>query len=161
MFMTFDLYLKRIINALENVVAPEIESDHIRGQLFAASNLIFQLTGLAEFKSDLVKSENKQGWETLAKVTPLLEAAGPVPAEVKTYLQDGVAAERAASTDQVDEMLCRVIESFFAQRSKLPADRAREIDSLLRGHLTKMATRDLGLIKPPNIEQISRSKRKK
>lgn len=159
MFVTLDLYLKRIIHSLEKVVAPEIESDQLRGQIYAAANLLQQLSGTAEFKPELRDDEARKNLVLLDQLIPRLKAAaGPLPEPLAAALTDA-RADQPSALEKTDEALCRAIEWFFATRRSLPPATAAELDALIRDHLTKSATRDIGLIKPPNIEKISRSRR--
>jgi len=163
MFMTTDLYLKRITQALEKVVAPEIESDHVRGQVYAVVNLIEQLAEKIEYKPDLIAQEIQMGCETIRQaVATVGKAAGETPAELQAFLQEldrSGPGQGLGFRNRVEEMLCQAIDFFYAQRGRMEPAAAAEVDGRIRDHITKLTTRDLGLMKPPNIEKISRSKR--
>jgi hypothetical protein len=159
MFMTVEAYLKRLTSALENAIAPEIESDRTRGQVFAIIGLLDQLATRIEYKPGLLAEEIDAG-EKLAR--EVAAAAGGPSAALAALLRE--AETQGPGRDlpalaRVDEMLSLAIEEFFAAGDRMSvADRART-DQLIRDHLTRIATRDLGLTKPPNFEKISRSKR--
>ncbi|OGP61122.1 MAG: hypothetical protein A2V67_09040 [Deltaproteobacteria bacterium RBG_13_61_14] len=163
MFMSTDLYLKRITQALEKVVAPEIESDRVRGQVFAVINLIEQLAEKIEYKPALIQQEIEMGSETFRRVVQAVEkGVGDVPKDLQAFLQELERPDPGQGLgfrDRVEEMLCQAIDFFYAHRGRLEPAAALEVDGLIRGYITKITTRDLGLLKPPNIEKISRSKR--
>ena len=161
MFMSTDLYLKRITQALDKVVAPEIESDRVRGQVFAVINLIEQLAEKIEYKPALIQQEIEMGSETFRRVVQAVEkGVGDVPKDLQAFLQElDRSGQGLGFRDRVEEMLCQAIDFFYAHRGRLEPAAALEVDGLIRGYITKITTRDLGLLKPPNIEKISRSKR--
>jgi len=161
MFMSTDLYLKRITQALDKVVAPEIESDRVRGQVFAVINLIEQLAEKIEYKPALIQQEIEMGSETFRRVVQAVEkGVGDVPKDLQAFLQElDRSGQGLGFRDRVEEMLCQAIDFFYAHRGRLEPAAALEVDGLIRGYITKITTRDLGLLKPPNIEKTSRSKR--
>mgnify|MGYP000110389796 CR=1 FL=1 len=92
------------------------------------------------------------------------DGRGAEPAkELTSLLSDLASAEsfdlktRALS----EEALSLAIELFFRERARLGPEPAAALEKFLRAHLTKIATRDLGLTKPPNFDKISRSKKGK
>ena len=66
MFMSVEAYLKRLTSALENTIAPELESDQTRGQVFAVIGLLDQLATRIEYKPGLLAEEIDAG-EKLAR----------------------------------------------------------------------------------------------
>jgi len=159
MFMTVEAYLKRLTSTLENAIAPELESDRTRGQVFAVIGLLDQLATRIEYKPGLLAEEIDSGVALAREVAAAIgggsEALMALLREVETQ---GPGRDLPALA-RVDEMLSLAIEEFFAAGDGMSvADRART-DQLIRDHLTRIATRDLGLTKPPNFEKISRSKR--
>ena len=69
MFINLNVYFRRIIEALENVVAPEIESDHVRGQVFAIVDLIRQITDRVEYKPALIAKDIELGMDSIKRLT--------------------------------------------------------------------------------------------
>lgn len=163
MWISPELYLKRITQALEKTVAPEIESDLVRGQVFAVISLLQQLAERIAYKPDLIAQEIQAGGETLRSVISELAAAGSsAPGELQAFLEelDRAGADKGmGALLQVEEKLCAAIDFFFAARRQLAPETAARLDRLLRDYLTRQATRELGLTKPPNLEKISRSKK--
>jgi hypothetical protein len=56
-------------------------------------------------------------------------------------------------------MVCLTLDHFHASKSQLGQAGATALDKKIRDYLLKVTTRDLGLMKPPMLEKISRSKR--
>jgi len=162
MFMTIDMYLKRLTHALEKVIAPEIENDQVRGQVFAVINLLDQLGTRIEYKPGLIKEDIESNRLTANEIIKRMNESGvKPPPDLNTLLSD---LEKSESFDLKrrafsEEALSMAIEFFFRERSGMDPTTVSAIDKLVRGHLTKISTRDLGLTKPPNFDKISRSKR--
>jgi len=163
MWMNPDLYLKRLAAALENVVAPEIDDDFARGQLYAVSELINQLTGKLEYKRDLVGEDIKAGHEALVGLLADLEDVGaPRPGGIVAAIEEmgkdpkPIGVERRG---QVEALLCDAIDHFHDHKQEIGAEAAAKLDKELRDLLTRQATKELGRMKPPQFEKISRSKK--
>lgn len=164
MFITVDMYLKRLTHALEKVIAPEVEDDRVRGQVFAVVNLLEQLGTRIEYKPGLIREDLESNLKTATEVTARMKEAGAEPeAELARLLSDLAGAESVDLKTRAlsEEALSRAIELFFRERSRLEPSAAASLEKFIRAHLTKIATRDLGLTKPPNFDKISRSKQEK
>ena len=161
--MTTDAYLKRLTHALEFIIAPEIESDAARGQVFAVIDLLNQLMGRIEYKPDLIASDVAANSEMIKSIVQGLEGAGvAVPEEISAFLKEVESTEGPKNLSQrarSEEILCRAIVLLHEHRGKMDAAAGQELDRALREQILKVATRDLGLMKPPLLEKISRPKR--
>lgn len=163
MFISPGVYFKRLTDALENVVAPEIESDYVRGQVFAVVDLIRQLIDRIEYKQELITQEIQITSDSVKKMLEALEQAGcDVPDELRlftTSLEGGSIGKGLALRNKTDEIFCKALELFHQNLDKMPPETAKEVDKAIRDNIMKVVGRDLGLMKPPMIEKISRSKR--
>lgn len=163
MFISPAVYFKRLTDALENVVAPEIESDYVRGQVFAIVDLIRQLVDRIEYKQELIAQEIQITSDSIKRmIKALTEANCAIPEEIKQFissLEDGSAGKSLAVRNKTDEMFCKALELFHGNLGKIPPETAKEVDKAIRDNILKVVGRDLGLLKPPMIEKISRSKR--
>lgn len=163
MFISTNLYLTRLNEALEKVIAPEVESDEVRGQVFAVISLIEQFMGRIEYKHDFIEQEIDSGVSVLKRVIEATGEAGlDMPAQIGEFLQkldDGKAGAGLALCDKVDEMLCIAIDLLHGNRDKVNS--YKEVDKDIRDHIFRMAGRDMGLMKPPMIEKISRPEKLK
>jgi len=161
MFMSAETYLSRITQTLEHVIAPEIESDYARGQVFAVINLIDQLARRIEYKSELISREIEAGFRTVSSIVRALEPRTDIPEDLASFAGgEPPSGKDIAARDAVDEMLCRAIELYFACKDNIEGEASKEVDEVIRAHITGLATRDLGLLKPPDFSKISRSSKK-
>jgi hypothetical protein len=162
MFISTEEYLYRITHALEHVIAPLIESDFARGQLLAAVFLLDQLTDRIDYKQELIQQEIETACETIRKIVDAIEErGGEPPDDLKAFLGEveGEAPPRdLAFRSRCDEMLCSAIDSFYANRKKFDPASAHAMEGLILGHLTQIASRDLGMFKPSTSEKLLQSR---
>ena len=162
MFLSTEEYLHRITNALENVVAPLIESDYGRGQLLAAVFLLDQLTDRIDYKAELIQQEIETGCETIRKIVDAIQdGGGEVPGDLKAFI-DEVEGESCvqdlAFRGRCDEMLCSAIDAFYSNRKRFDPASAHATEGLILGHLTQIASRDLGMFKSSTSEKLLQSR---
>ncbi len=162
MFMSTDVFLKRIFYTLEHVIAPEVDDDFARGQVFAVISLLEQLASHVEFKRDLIEKDIRMGVKVLEGVLEALGEAGVEPPEELAEYMEGLDSMpvNLRARDRMEEMISLAVELLHDNASRLDAARAGELDRMVRDYITKIATRDLGLLKPPRIDQISRPQKK-
>jgi len=162
MFISTEEYLYRITHALEHVIAPLIESDYGRGQLLAAVFLLDQLTDRIDYKQELIQQEIETACETIRKIVDAIEErGGETPDDLKAFLGEveGEAPPRdLAFRSRCDEMLCSAIDSFYANRKKFDPASAHAMEGLILGHLTQIASRDVGMFKPSTSEKLLQSR---
>jgi hypothetical protein len=163
MWMTTEGYIKRMMNALEQVVAPEIEDDAARGQLYAVVELLNQLVAKVEYKPGLIAKEVEEGRAILEAVLGGTEEAGiETPeglAKIVKEFESESAVMNTALKAKVEEAVCGAINHFHENKGALEPGAVSGLDRNIRDYILKSATRDMGLMKPPNVERISRSKR--
>jgi hypothetical protein len=158
MFTSTQEYLQRITHSLEHVIAPQIESDYLRGQLLAAVFLLDQLTDRVDYKADLLAQEIEGSCETIRGIVEALdEREGEVPADLRAFaseIDQGGRGADLAFRSRCDQMLCSAIDSFFASRDNFDPASAHAVDGLILGHLAQIAGRDLGMYKPSTSEKL-------
>jgi hypothetical protein len=163
MWMKPDAYLRRLQNTLEQVVAPEIEDDAVRGQLYAVSDLLNQLGGKIEYNRDLIAVEVREAAKMLARVLAVMEGQGVSSpeelAKINAELSAGARPIELKLQAEAEEAVCRAIDHFHANRNKMLSGTVSALDKELRDYMLKAATREIALVKPPQMEKISRSKR--
>jgi hypothetical protein len=164
MFISTEEYLHRITYALEHVVAPLIESDFGRGQLLAAVFLLDQLADRVDYKAEIIQQEIETGCETIRKIVAAVEEReGQVPEGLGAFLDEldrqGPGLDLAFRS-RCDEMLCSAIDAFFAHRSGFDPASAHALEGLILGHLTQIASRDLGMFKPSTSQELLDSRGK-
>jgi hypothetical protein len=162
MFMTVDLYLKRIYHTLEHVIAPEVDDDFARGQVFAVINLLEQLGQKVEYKQDLIAQEIEQGSKILSIMVAAVQDAGAdIPEKITSFMKELESGSPAglSKRNRLEEMLCLAIDLLHENKGLLEPERYAEVDRQVRDYITKLTTRDLGLMKPPAVDKISRPKK--
>jgi hypothetical protein len=151
MFMSAQDYLQRISHALEHVVAPQIESEYLRGQLLAAVFLLDQLTDRIDYKPDLIRQEIQDGCETMRMVVSvLMENGASPPDELKDFLKEvepGTYESSLEFRNRCDGMLSMAIDLFYAHRTRLDPSVEYEVEGVLLEHLNAVASRDVGMHK--------------
>jgi hypothetical protein len=158
MFTSTQEYLQRITHSLEHVIAPQIESDYLRGQLLAAVFLLDQLTDRVDYRVDLLTQEVEGSCEMIRRIVEALdERGGEVPGDLRAFaseIDQGNRGTDLAFRRRCDETLCSAIDAFFASRDKFDPASARTVDGLVLGHLAQIAARDLGMYKPSTSEKL-------
>lgn len=162
MWMNTEAYIKRLIAALEQVVAPEIESDAVRGQLYAVVDLLNQLSGKIEYQPGIIAQDIEDARAILKAVIEAALAAGvetpPELAGLQKEIEDDKASFGLPLKFRMEEAVCAAIDLLHDNGEKLGPE-AAAIDKKMREYLVKVTTRGLGLMKPPMLDRISRSKR--
>lgn len=158
MFMPMESYLERITYALEHVIAPQIESNFIRGQLLSAVFLIDQLTDRVDYKADIIRQEIGWSSEMIKKIVEALEERGAViPADLKAFheeLNRHGSGQDLAFRDLCDEMLCSAIDVYYAHLDRFEPANAHEMEERILGHLSQIAFRDLAMLKASTSEKL-------
>jgi hypothetical protein len=158
MFISTEEYLHRITHALEHVVAPLVESDFARGQLLAAVFLLDQLTDRIDYKAELIRQEIETCCDTTRKVVNAIEEReGQVPEGLGAFLREldrQGPVQDLAFRSRCDEMLCSAIDSFYANRKRFDPASTHALEGLILGHLTQIASRDLGMFKPSTSQKL-------
>jgi hypothetical protein len=55
-------------------------------------------------------------------------------------------------------MLCSAIDAFYANRKKFDPASAHALEGVILGHLTQIASRDLGMFKPSTSQKLLQSR---
>lgn len=158
MFISAQEYLQRISHALEHEVAPNVECDHLRGQILAAVFLLDQLADRIDYKPEMIRQEAEAACKLLRRILEALRTTGSeLPAEWQNFgsaVQAEPAADLLGFRNRCNEALSRAIDLFFSCRAGLTAEAAFEIDGLILEHALQVASRDLGMMKPSTSMKI-------
>ncbi len=161
MYMNVEAYLRRLRSSLEKVIAPAVDDDKVRGQVFAVSGLLDQLGTRIEIKPEITREDVETNAAMAREACERMAAAGVAPSDELAGLLGELADVEVfdlVAREKSERALSLVIELYFKRKEELAKDQAEEIDRRLREHLTKIATRDIGLAKPPDFAKISRSR---
>ena len=151
--------VERINQTLENVIAPEIESTIVRGQLFAVVELLNQLQGKYEYRHDLMVQDIQVGRQMLATLIEAFEKAGvETPQAISTATQE--IDLLGMSGDQLREVRSRVEAAVIAALDLLDANRsgiteAEKVEKAVLGQLGQNILRDMMLFRRQRFDKIS------
>ena len=151
--------VERINQTLENVIAPEIESTIVRGQLFAVVELLNQLQGKYEYRHDLMVQDIQVGRQMLATLIEAFEKSG-----VETSQAISTETEEidlfGMSGDQLREVRSGVEETVSDALDLLDANRsgiteAEKAEKAVLGQLGQNILRDMMLFRRQRFDKIS------
>jgi len=139
--------LDGLVRTLMESVLPDVGSRFARGQLYAVIDVLQNLRDRIEPKAALLAAEAESATAALERVAALVGAqplADAVAAAARAPLDARVVALRAALVDAL------------ARIDALPDERAREARAVVNGHLAAQAMRDLVVVKPSLLSEISK-----
>jgi hypothetical protein len=143
--------LETLLDGLERTltasVLPDVGSRFARGQLYAVVDVLRNLRDRIEPKAELLAAEAESAAAALERVAAVLDAQPlreALAAAAGVPLATRVVALRAALIDALGRI------------DALPDDRAREARAALNAHLAAQAMRDLAVVKPSLLSEISK-----
>lgn len=164
MFVPIDDYLSRIYDTLENVVAPEIESDFARGQVFAAIALLSSLSKKIEYKRELILAEVNAGTEIISVIIKVLNGAGITPpAETASFMSELEKNGPEPDTRfiiRVNDNFRLALDCFDQNRKKIKEDAWTDADRQIRKYIDDITLRDVGFMATTSFDKILRSEKK-
>ncbi len=151
--------VERINHALENVIAPEIESKIVRGQLFAVVELLNQLPGKYEYRHDLMVQDIQVGKQMLVTLIEALEKAGvETPESISTATREvdllGMSGDPLREErSRVETAVSGALDLLDANRSGIPE--AEKVEKTVLGQLGQNILRDMMLFRRQRFDKIS------
>jgi hypothetical protein len=149
----------RINHTLENVIAPEIESTIVRGQLFAVVELLNQLQGKYEYRHDLLVQDIQVGRQMLTTLTETFARAGvDTPETISAAAQE--VELLGMSGDQLREVRSRVEAAVSDALDLLDASRSgisqvEHVEKAVLAQLGQTILRDMMLFRRQRFDKIS------
>src|SRR5262249_49803466 len=145
MQLTVETLLDGVMRTLREAVLPGVHGRFARGQLFAVLDVLQNLRDRVEPKAELAEAEATSAAAALEQAAPALPP--PYRSELTRAVADapdGPPVARAAAL--------RAIE----MPAHLPEDQAPPIRAALGQHLAAQAMRDVAVLKPSLLEEISK-----
>ena len=143
--------LETLLDGLERTltasVLPDVGSRFARGQLYAVVDVLRNLRDRIEPKAELLAAEAESAAVALERAAAVLDAQPlreALAAAAGVPLATRVVALRAALVDALGRI------------DALPDDRAREARAAVNAHLAAQAMRDLAVVKPSLLSEISK-----
>jgi hypothetical protein len=147
--LAIETLLDGVMRTLRDAVLPAVQERFARGQLFAVLDVLHNLRDRVEPKAELDEAEASSAHAALARALDALGSAGD---PVATALAEVPAAQPAARA----AALRAVMGSAFAVLEGLPEDVAAPARRVLAEHLAAQAMRDVAMLKPSLLEEISK-----
>jgi hypothetical protein len=151
--------VERVNQTLENVIAPEIESTIVRGQLFAVVELLNQLQGKYEYRHDLMVQDIQVGVQMLATLIEAFKKAGvETPEAISTTTREvdllGMSGERLREVRRgVEEAVSAALDLLDANRPGITE--AEKVEKAVLGQLGQNILRDMMLFRRQRFDKIS------
>jgi hypothetical protein len=147
--------LERLIDGclqtLREEVLPEVASRAVRGRVWAVLDVLNNLRDRIEEKRAPAETEAQSAEEALLRLAAVLrEGASP---EVAAHLERALAAAPAGAPAARAAALRELLAGAIAAREGGLSEAEREA---LRAHLAAQALRDLALLKPSLLAEISK-----
>lgn len=161
MFVSINDYLSRICNTLEHVVAPDVESDFARSQVFAITALLGSLGRKIEYKQDLIAEEINAGLEIIKTIADVLKDAGlDAPDEVLSFMAESKESNLKLDTksiEKVNENFRCILDFIYASKGKIESATFNEVDAKVRQYVHDISLRDVGFMAAMSFDKILRS----
>jgi len=151
--------VERINQTLENVIAPEIESTIVRGQLFAVVELLNQLQGKYEYRHDLMVQDIRVYRQMLATLMDAFEKYGvETPEAISSATREvdlfGMSGDQLREVRSgVEAAVSDALDLLDTNRSRI--DQAEQIEKAVLGQLGQNILRDMMLFRRQRFDKIS------
>lgn len=141
-----------VVRALQEQVLPHVASKSARGQLWAAIDVLRNLSGRVEPARAPLEEEARSAETALRSLAEQTRAKAPSLADEIASRLDALPAPIGARVASLRSLLRDVFERLDA----LPADVGDALRPLLGGHLAMQAVRDLAQLQGSLLDEISR-----
>jgi hypothetical protein len=141
-----------VVRALQEQVLPHVASKTARGQLWAAIDVLRNLSGRVEPAHAPLEEEARSAETALRSLAEQARAKAPA-------LADEIVARVEALPEEVgtrSAALRAALRDTFERLDALPAEVGDALRPLLGGHLAMQAVRDLAQLQGSLLDEISR-----
>jgi hypothetical protein len=159
MLTTVERLIDGVVQTLTEAVLPDVATPFARGQLYAAVDVLRNLRDRIEPRADLAEAESDSAAAALAGALAALDgapalpdAASAVASRIRSALASTPAAPPATRTAALRAALVEALTAIAA----LPDDVARPARAPIAQHLGAQAMRDVAVLKPSMLGEISR-----
>ncbi len=149
---TVERLIDGVVQTLLEAVLPDVASSFARGQLYAAVDVLRNLRDRIEPRVDLAEAESDSAAAALARAVAALGDASPLGARIEAVL---AAAPSGAPATRNAALRAALVEALTAIAT-LPEDAARPARTPIAEHLGNQAMRDVAVLKPSMLGEISR-----
>jgi hypothetical protein len=142
MLLAPEMLIDGVVRTLREAVLPALEDRVARAHLYAAIDVLQNLRDRVEEKAALAEAEAASAAEALAAL----------PADVRAAVSVAAGGPAGARRDAMRAALVAA----FAALDGCPPDVAAPARAALAGHLSGQAMRDVALLKPSLLHEISK-----
>jgi hypothetical protein len=140
------------VQTLTEAVLPNLATPFARGQLYATVDVLRNLRDRVEPRADLATAESDSAAAALARAAAALTDVPALADRMTDTLRTVPAAPPAARNAALRAALVDALTAIAA----LPAEQARRARAPLAEHLGAQAMRDVAVLKPSMLSEISR-----
>ena len=150
--------LEGIMNSLTTEVVPRINDAFARGQALAIVDLLRNLGPRLEWSHAILWQQIEAQEAVLSRVAELCagQAIKPPPVAPCSFGEHPNANELVARRDELNGIVSATLIWLDAERRKLPAALASEVESALRRYMHEQLQRDMSLTAMPLFKEISK-----
>jgi hypothetical protein len=152
MRITVERLIDGVVQTLVESVLPDLATPFARGQLYAAVDVLRNLRDRVEPRADLADAESDSARAALTAALAALADAPAVAAGIRAALAAAPPAPPAARNTALRAALVDALTAI----APLPDDVARAARAPLALHLGAQAMRDVAVLKPSMLGEISR-----
>ena len=154
MRIPIDTLIDGVVRSLLEVVLPELKSRTVRGQLFAAVDVLCNVRDRVEVKPSLLEAEAVSAQQALERAAAQLRSGGAddVAASVEARLAE---LPDGTPTGRVEALRAALVEALELV-DRAPEAAAESARAALGEHLAAQAVREVSVLKPSMLEQITR-----
>lgn len=149
-YLAVDTLVDGVIRTLREAVLPAVHERFARGQLFAVLDVLNNLRDRIEFRTALATAEAESA------AAALRAAAAALPGEARAALERAVAEAPAEPPAERAAALRAAVVLALETLSRLPPGVAAPARAALDRHLAGQALRDVMVLKPSLLEEISK-----
>jgi len=149
-----------VVQTLTESVLPDLATPFARGQLYAAVDVLKNLRDRVEPRADLADAESDSAAAALAGSLAVLDgtvaANGATAADVAARIRAALASAPAGPPATRRAALRAALADALTASADLPEDIARALRAPITQHLGAQAMRDVAVLKPSMLGEISR-----
>jgi hypothetical protein len=152
MWIPVERLIDGVVQTLTDAVLPDLATPFARGQLYAAVDVLRNLRDRVEPRADLAAAEADSALAALERSAAALPAAAPLARRLTDAFWAAPTLPPAARATHLRALLVEALTALAA----LPEAEARSARAPLLEHLGAQAMREVAVLKPSMLNEISR-----
>ena len=152
MLTTVERLIDGVVQTLTEAVLPDVATPFARGQLYAAVDVLRNLRDRVEPRADLATAESDSAVAALARAATTLSDHPALAQRITATIGSAPAAPPMARQAALRSALVDALTAI----AELPAAAARAARAPIAEHLGAQAMRDVAVLKPSMLGEISR-----